>query len=333
MKRQHEAYVLNVASGAGRQEIGNLSIYWASKFGTIGLSEAMSKDLCKSGIQVGKSCKGHKSMFILSIVFLWFLLGCQSDNVETNYEKDNLILKALDSVSRENIYNTIEELQNFETRYSWEKQDEVANYLFKRFQEYGVPVEFDEYYSREKKWKNVIATVDGKKKTGAIYMVIAHFDSISKQPEVSAPGADDNGSGAAAVLEIGRILKEVSPDSTVKLGVFSNEEQGRAGSEHFARKARETDLNIRGVINLDIIGYNDPMGSVSYKSSETGGMMGAIKLRLKAIRNRILRFLYPDGILVIAGRPRNKGLVKSASSLTQKYSKLKVKEMVGEDDG
>jgi hypothetical protein len=293
----------------------------------------MSKDLWKSGIQVGKSCKKHKSMFILSILFLWFILGCQSDNVETNYEKNNLILKALGSVSRENIYNAVEALQKFKTRYSWEKQDEVANYLFKRFQEYGIAVEFDEYYFREKKWKNVIATVDGKKKTGAIYMVIAHFDSISKQPEVSAPGADDDGSGAAAVLEIGRVLKDLSPDSTVKLGLFSNEEQGRVGSEHFARKAREKDLNIRGVINLDIIGYNDPMGGVSYTSSEIGGMMGAIKLRLKAIRNRILKILYPHGIVVIAGRPANKGLVKTASSLTQNYSKLKVKEMVGEDDG
>ena len=172
---------------------------------------------------------------------------------------------------RENIYKAVETLQSFKTRYSWEKQDEVANYLFKRFQEYGIPVEFDEYYFREKKWKNVIATIDGKKKTGAIYMVIAHFDSISKQPEVSAPGADDNGGGAAAVLEIGRILKEVSADSTVKLGIFSNEEQGRVGNKDFARKAREKDLNIRGVINLDIIGYNDPRGSISYKSSEIGG--------------------------------------------------------------
>jgi Zn-dependent M28 family amino/carboxypeptidase len=135
------------------------------------------------------------------------------------------------------------------------------------------------------------------------------------------------------VLEIGRILREISPDSTVKLGVFSNEEKGRAGSKHFARKAHEQDSNIRGVINLDIIGYNDPMGSVSYRDSEVGGMMAAIKLRLKGIRNRILRFLHPDGIVVIAGRGPNKGLVKTASSLTRYYSKLKVKEMVGKDCG
>jgi len=267
---------------------------------------------------------------ILEAVFLWLILGCQSDNVETNYEKNGLILKALNCVSKENICKTVEELQNFETRYSWEKQDEVANYLFKKFQAYGIPVEFDEYDFREKKWKNVIATIDGKKKAGAIYMVIAHFDSVSKQPEVSAPGADDNGSGTAAVLEIGRILREVSSDATVKLGVFSNEEQGGSGSEHFARKAREKNLNIRGVINLDIIGFN---GSYKGKGSEIKNIGRSVKLGLKTIKNRLLKSLYPDGIVVIAGRPRNKELVKTASALTQIYSKLKVKAMVGEDCG
>jgi hypothetical protein len=276
---------------------------------------------------------GQKIVFIISVLFLWLVLGCQSGQVEKKYEKNNLILNALGSVSRENMYKTVEELQKFETRYSWKKQDEAANYLFKRFRAYGIPVEFDEYYSRGKKWKNVIATIDGKKKAGTIYMVIAHVDSISRQPEVSAPGADDNGSGTAAVLEIGRILREVSSDATIKLGVFSNEEQGRSGSKHFARKARERNLNIRGVINLDIIGYNNPIGSVSYKASEIRGMGSAIRLRLKTMRNRVLKCFYPDGIAVIAGRGPNKGLVKTASALTKKYSRLKVKAMVGQDCG
>jgi hypothetical protein len=297
------------------------------------LTEAAKKGLWKGGIPLGKSSMRYKLILILGVVFLGFILGCPSDNVEVGQAKNARILEALGSVSRENLYMAVEALQKFNSRYSWEKQEEASHYLFKRFQEHGIPVEFDEYSFRGKKWKNVIATIEGKKKTDAIYMVIAHLDSISKQPEASAPGADDNASGAAAVLEIGRILKEVSSDATVKLGVFSNEEQGRVGSKHFARKAREKGLNIRGVINLDIIGYNDPMGSVSYKSSEIGGMKGAIKLRLKAIRNRALKFLYPEGLVVTAGRAPNKGLVKTASSLTRHYSKLKVKERVGQDCG
>ena len=269
----------------------------------------------------------RKIVFILSVVLVGFILVSQRGTAEKN-DKNSIILKALGSVSIKNIYKTVEELQNFETRYSWEKQDEVANYLFKKFQGYDIPVEFDEYYFKDKKWKNVIATIYGKKKPNDIYMGIAHLDSTSKQPEVSAPGADDNASGTAAVLEIGRILKDVSLDATVKLGIFSNEEQGRVGSKHFAKRAREKGLNIRGVINLDIIGFND-----SYEVSEIKNRGGSIKLKMKTIKNRILKSLYPDGIVVIAGRPPNKELVKTASVLTQEYSKLKAKEIVGKDCG
>jgi hypothetical protein len=270
----------------------------------------------------------RKIVFILSIVLVGLILGSQSEKVEKTYDKNNMVLKAVGSVSQENICKMVEELQHFETRYTWEKQDEVANYLFKKLQGYNIPVEFDEYYFKDKKWKNVIATVNGKRKSNEIYMGIAHLDSISKQPEVTAPGADDNASGTAAVIEIGRILKEVSLDATVKLGIFSNEEQGRVGSKHFAKMAREKGLNIRGVINLDIIGFNN-----SYNGSEIKNRGGGIKLGLKMIKNRVIKSFYPDGIVVIAGRPPNKELVKTASVLAQGYSKLKVKELVGKECG
>lgn len=249
----------------------------------------------------------QKIVSILIIVFFWLIIGCQSGNVEANYEKNDLILKALGSVSQENIYKTIEELQNFETRYSWERQDEVANYLFKKFQEYDIPVKFDEYYFRDKKWKNVIATIPGRRKPEDIYFLIAHFDSISEQPEISAPGADDNASGTAVVLEIARILKDVQLESSIQFGIFSNEEQDRLGSKHFAKKARREGLRIKGCINLDVIGYNGAVKGLPHKAS--------------------------NGIVIIAGRPENKSLVKVTSSFFNKYSNIGIKEIVREDCG
>lgn len=275
----------------------------------------------------------QKIVFILSVVLVWLILGCQSENVEANYEKNDLILKSLSSVSQENIYKTVEELQKFETRYSWEKQDEVANYLFKRFQEHDIPVEFDEYYFRDKKWKNVVATIHGKKKPEDIYMVIAHFDSISKQPEISAPGADDNASGTAAVLEIARILKDVQLDSSIQFGIFSNEEQDTLGSKHFAKKARKQGLRIKGCINLDVIGYNGAMKSLSGEASKRKDLMGIAKLKFRTARNQIHEYLHPNGIVIIAGRPKNESLVKVTSSFFNKYSNIGIKEIVGEDCG
>lgn len=275
----------------------------------------------------------QKIVFILSVVLVWLILGCQSENVEANYEKNDLILKSLSSVSQENIYKTVEELQKFETRYSWEKQDEVANYLFKRFQEHDIPVEFDEYYFRDKKWKNVVATIHGKKKPEDIYMVIAHFDSISKQPEISAPGADDNASGTAAVLEIARILKDVQLDSSIQFGIFSNEERDTLGSKHFAKKARKQGLRIKGCINLDVIGYNGAMKSLSGEASKRKDLMGIAKLKFRTARNQIHEYLHPNGIVIIAGRPKNESLVKVTSSFFNKYSNIGIKEIVGEDCG
>jgi acetylornithine deacetylase/succinyl-diaminopimelate desuccinylase-like protein len=275
----------------------------------------------------------QKIVFILSVVLVWLILGSQSENVETNDDKNDIILKTSSSVAIENIYKTVEELEKFETRYSWEKQDEVANYLFKKFQEHDIPVEFDEYYFKDKKWKNVVATIHGKRKPEDIYMVIAHFDSISKQPEISAPGADDNASGTAAVLEIARILKDVQLDSSIQFGIFSNEEQGGLGSKHFAKKARKGGLRIKGCINLDVIGYNGAMKSLSGEASKRKDLIGIAKLKFRAAKNQIHEYLQPNGIVIIAGRPENESLVKVTSSFFNKYSNIGIKEIVGKDCG
>jgi acetylornithine deacetylase/succinyl-diaminopimelate desuccinylase-like protein len=275
----------------------------------------------------------QKIVFILSVVLVWLILGSQSEKVETNDDKNEIILKTSSSVAIENIYKTVEELQKFETRYSWEKQDEVASYLFKKFQEYDIPVEFDEYYFKDKKWKNVVATIHGKRKPEDIYMVIAHFDSISKQPEISAPGADDNASGTAAVLEIARILKDVQLDSSIQFGIFSNEEQDGLGSKHFAKKARRQGLRIKGCINLDVIGYNGAMVSPTGEASKKKDLIGIAKLKFRTARNQIHEYLHPNGIVIIAGRPQNESLVKITSSFFNKYSNIGIKEIVGEDCG
>jgi len=263
-------------------------------------------------IQLSNSCMRQKMVFILNILFLWLVLGCQSGSVEANHEKNDLILKAFGSVSQENIYRTVEELQKFETRHSWKKQGEVANYLFKRFQDYGIPVEFDEYSFRNQKWKNVIATIPGRRKPEDIYILIAHFDSISEQPEISAPGADDNASGTAAVLEIARILKDVQLETSIQFGIFSNEEQDRLGSKHFAKKARKQGLRIKGCINLDVIGYNGAIKSLPREAPQRRGL---------------------NGMVIIAGRPENESLVKVTSLVFNKYSNIGIKEIVREDCG
>lgn len=269
---------------------------------------------------------------ILALILLSVtLLACQSEKPSLTDAENTL--NTLNLVSPNELYRTIQAMEKFETRYTWQKQEEVADYLFRRFQEYGIRVDFDEYDFKDKRWKNVIATLEGKHRPDDVYMVIAHLDSISDQPQTDAPGADDNASGTAAVLEIARILADIPLESTVKLALFSNEEQGRPGSKHFVKMAREQGWQIRAAINVDIVGYNDPVGALSPMTTENAGILSDVKYAAKRVKNLILRWIYPEGIVTIAGRPKNEVLVETLVAQGSKYSGLGIKKVVDNECG
>jgi Zn-dependent M28 family amino/carboxypeptidase len=148
---------------------------------------------------------------------------------------------------------------------------------------------------------------------------------------VYAPGADDNAAGTAAVIEVARILKEAPLETSMMFALFSMEEQGTGGSKHFAKRVSREGRKIRAVINLDDIAYNDPLGSrLTYSSNRNITFGRAAKLRLKKTRNHIFKFLYPNGIIRVAGRLPNKRLVRTVSRVAEEYSKLKVQEFASD---
>jgi len=103
---------------------------------------------------------------------------------------------------------------------------------------------------------NVVATIPGEVNPSIEYLITAHFDDISQIPETYAPGADDNASGTAAVLEAASIMKDYNFFYTVKFVCFTAEEQGLIGSYFYAKKAKSQGANIRGVLNFDMISYD-----------------------------------------------------------------------------
>jgi photosystem II stability/assembly factor-like uncharacterized protein len=104
-------------------------------------------------------------------------------------------------------------------------------------------------------WKNVVCDVPGRSKPGEQYLVIAHYDSISDEPRVLAPGADDNGSGVVAALAVARALADARLERTVRIILFAGEEQGLVGSRDYARRAKARGDDVRAVWNMDMIGY------------------------------------------------------------------------------
>ncbi len=92
------------------------------------------------------------------------------------------------------------------------------------------------------------------KQTGALppLVLAAHYDT---KPDT--PGADDNASAVAALLEIARCLSEFTFSTPILFAAFTLEEYGFIGSSHFLKKALERNATFRGMISLEMLGYKD----------------------------------------------------------------------------
>lgn len=104
---------------------------------------------------------------------------------------------------------------------------------------------------------NVIGTMSGTTRPDEWIIVGAHYDSISQATSTGAPGAEDNGSGAAGMLELAKVFSETRPETSILFIGFSGEEQGLKGSyAHVAKVISEGNKDkIKAVLTMDMIGY------------------------------------------------------------------------------
>jgi hypothetical protein len=165
-------------------------------------------------------------------------------------------------VSKDALASFISSLQGFQTRYASTASCESSGaFLLNHFSSLGVAAGFDSFTfppsSNAYATRNVVATIPGKSSADRIVILGAHYDSYSNDKYNLAPGADDNGSGTAALMEMAKILAGYEFDFTLKFICFSAEEWGLYGSRHYAQAARAAGEQIIAVINLDMIGYTD----------------------------------------------------------------------------
>lgn len=126
-------------------------------------------------------------------------------------------------------------------------------------------------------WENLIVEIPGTSKPKEIVLIGAHFDAF-----VQAPGADDNGTGTAALLELARVLKDRPLKRTVRLCFFNLEEVGLVGSRYHAlawdkRRANTTDAafgeTMTLMVSLEMLGYfSDEQGSQRSPISPIAGV-------------------------------------------------------------
>lgn len=133
----------------------------------------------------------------------------------------------------------------------------ATQYALDRFQEYGLDdAYFDAFVYNGYSVRNVIGVKIGTVHPSRIYMICGHLDSTSPQNQTLAPGAEDNGSGAVGVLEAARLLAPLRTESTIYFVCFTAEEQGLIGSQHLASLADQQNWDLRGVLNMDMVGYD-----------------------------------------------------------------------------
>jgi len=104
---------------------------------------------------------------------------------------------------------------------------------------------------------NVIATLKGSSDPDRIYVVSGHYDSMCGNPsdgECDAPGANDDGSGTAAVIEMARVMSKKRYEATIIFMAVAGEEQGLLGATYFAEEAKKAAMNIEAMFTNDIIG-------------------------------------------------------------------------------
>jgi hypothetical protein len=164
------------------------------------------------------------------------------------------VKKALAEVSTARIYGYEKALFDFDSKHVSKPGNKLAGeYLFNMYRSFGYEPESQWFEPRGAlggKSANVIATLKGTRNPELVYVVSSHYDS-----NASGPGADDDSSATAALLEAARVLAKRPLPATVIFASFTGEESGLLGSREFVRRARESGMRIVGALNNDMIGW------------------------------------------------------------------------------
>lgn len=208
------------------------------------------------------------------LIIEWIVLaGCAPSG-------DPTIHKIVGEISEENIRKSVEKLASFGTRHTL--SDVTSETRGIGAARHWIKAEFDRFaadsggrlrvetqsfiappdgkrVNRDVEIVNLVATLPGRDPVAQerIYLVSGHYDSICSDImdfSSDAPGANDDASGVAAVLEMARVLSKYEFDATLVFAAVAGEEQRLIGSDYMAKDFRKRGLNIAGMITNDIIG-------------------------------------------------------------------------------
>lgn len=184
---------------------------------------------------------------------------------------DPQIAQLLNNVSQQTLYAYVQQMEDFGTRHTLSPIDQpgfgigaAREWLFNEFVRVGsgrLRVEYDTFQAnvagQVTEQQNIVATLPGDGSHPGVIILMAHYDSRTVDPfngTSLAPGANDNASGVALMLETARLLSAYEWPQTIIFLATAVEEQQTQGSRHFATSRMLAGWQIDAVLNFDIVG-------------------------------------------------------------------------------
>ena len=157
-------------------------------------------------------------------------------------------------ISIENLKGHVENIHFDRSPYDgYPKLDQAAQYIEREFLKFGLDVKEDHFQWEGKSYKNIVAEKKGRTSPNRVFILGAHYDTVP-----GSPGADDNASAIAVLLEVARNIQTVPLECTVRLIAFSLEEYNYVGSTHYVESLKKGEEEILGMISLEMVGFTGP---------------------------------------------------------------------------
>ena len=207
-------------------------------------------------------------LILLAALFL-FITGCKKNELSEQEKKELLTQKFNDQISADTLKSLVVWMEKMGTRFALADNHRiVAVKIRQRFLSMGYKdTRIDSFLINKtyqninyQQWQyNVVATLKGKSNPDSICIIGGHYDNNLRtgDPFSIVPGANDNASGVAGVLEIARVMKKnnFSPAGTIEFAAFGSEELGLYGSYAYILNASQNSKQIKLMLNNDMIAY------------------------------------------------------------------------------
>jgi len=167
---------------------------------------------------------------------------------------EETIIEIIENIDEDLILGYLEDLVAFGPRVTGTTAcHEAGDHIYDEFVSYGLEARYDDWSYGGYSGNNIEGTLHGiDENSEDIYIICAHYDTVS-----GSPGADDDGSGTAAVLAAAYVMSQYEFNHTIRFVAFDGEEEGLLGSHEYAKEASQNGDNIVAALNGDMIGYAD----------------------------------------------------------------------------